>query len=70
MVQVHQKVREAFSREVSIVDLFRYPTINALAGFLSNDAAAPRPSPPAQRDRSAARAELLKRQGRLRPGRK
>jgi amino acid adenylation domain-containing protein len=35
VVKVHSKVREAFQKELSITDLFRYPTIASLAKFLS-----------------------------------
>jgi acyl-coenzyme A synthetase/AMP-(fatty) acid ligase/acyl carrier protein len=35
LVQVHRKLREAFEKEVSMVDLFRYPTISALAEFFN-----------------------------------
>ena len=35
MTQVQTKLREAFDREVPVVDLFRYPTVSALAGYLS-----------------------------------
>lgn len=35
MAQVQAKLREAFDREVTVVDLFRYPTVSALTGYLS-----------------------------------
>src|SRR5258706_11564214 len=35
MIQVHGRLRETFDRELSIIDLFRYPTINALSEFIS-----------------------------------
>ncbi|NJM73367.1 MAG: amino acid adenylation domain-containing protein, partial [Scytonema sp. RU_4_4] len=31
LVQVHSNLREVFKRDLSIIDLFRYPTINSLA---------------------------------------
>ena len=35
IVQVQNKIREQLEKEVNIVDLFRYPTINALAKFMA-----------------------------------
>ena len=35
MVQVHSKLRATFKREVSIVEMFQYPTIKSLAKHLS-----------------------------------
>ena len=35
IVQVHDKLRERFKFEVSLVDLFEYPSINSLAEHLS-----------------------------------
>ncbi|HEX8719954.1 MAG TPA: amino acid adenylation domain-containing protein [Pyrinomonadaceae bacterium] len=43
LVQVHQKLNAALGRELSIVDLFKYPTISALADHLSSEADAPPP---------------------------
>jgi amino acid adenylation domain-containing protein len=37
VVQIHNQLREAFSRELPILDLFRYPTIAALAKELSQE---------------------------------
>ena len=34
LVQVHSKLRTALNRDLSIVDLLRYPTINTLANYL------------------------------------
>ncbi|MFO1432623.1 MAG: amino acid adenylation domain-containing protein [Candidatus Competibacteraceae bacterium] len=36
LIQVHWRLREMFDRELSIVDLFKYPTIHALAGYVSH----------------------------------
>ncbi|MEH1860172.1 MAG: amino acid adenylation domain-containing protein [Nostoc sp.] len=35
LVQVHSKLREAFKSNVSIIELFRYPTIRSLAEYFS-----------------------------------
>jgi amino acid adenylation domain-containing protein len=42
MAQVHSKLREIDSSEMSIVDLFQYPTVSALARYLSRPPAIPR----------------------------
>ncbi|MEO5590706.1 MAG: AMP-binding protein, partial [Gemmatimonadaceae bacterium] len=36
-VQVHGRLKNVVRRDVSITDLFRFPTIRALAGYLSTD---------------------------------
>jgi hypothetical protein len=36
IVQVHSKIREIFNSPISVVDLYRYPTINALAQELGH----------------------------------
>jgi amino acid adenylation domain-containing protein len=41
MVQVHTRLREIVEREISMVDLFKYPTISALAEFLSDEQRGP-----------------------------
>jgi len=40
MVQVYNKLREAFHKDVPMVELFRNPTIATLSGYFSGDAAA------------------------------
>jgi acyl-CoA synthetase (AMP-forming)/AMP-acid ligase II/acyl carrier protein len=35
IIQVHARLKEAISREVAVVDLFKFPTISALASHLS-----------------------------------
>ena len=37
LVQVHSKLRQALATELTITDLFRYPTINALTNHLNQD---------------------------------
>jgi amino acid adenylation domain-containing protein len=44
LVQVHSKLREAFKRDLSVLDLFRYPTINSLANYF-NQVKNQQPSP-------------------------
>ncbi|MFQ5632175.1 MAG: AMP-binding protein, partial [bacterium] len=36
LIQVHGKLKALFDKEISIVDLFKYTTVNALAEFLTN----------------------------------
>ncbi|WP_413198525.1 amino acid adenylation domain-containing protein [Nostoc piscinale] len=35
LVQVHSKLREKFTKDLAVLDLFRYPTINSLANYLT-----------------------------------
>ena len=35
MVRVHGRLSEVLSREISLVDLLRYPTVALLSGFVS-----------------------------------
>jgi acyl carrier protein len=37
MVQVHSKMREALKKDIAMVDLFQYPTVSALAGYLNRE---------------------------------
>jgi hypothetical protein len=37
MVKVHDDLKEALDGEISIVDLYRHPTVSTLAGFLSKN---------------------------------
>jgi hypothetical protein len=38
IVQIHARLQTALNRKLSIIDLFRYPTIAALASMLSQEA--------------------------------
>ncbi len=64
IVQVNSKLREVMQSEVSIIDMFKYPTVSALAEHLSRDA----PAAPAQPSRNTAQArhEAMDAQRRLR----
>ncbi|MFW9261381.1 amino acid adenylation domain-containing protein [Nostoc sp. CALU 546] len=35
LVQVHSKLREVFKKDLSVIDLFRYPTISSLADYFN-----------------------------------
>ena len=39
MAQAHSRMRELFKRDLSMIELFRYPTISTLAKYLRQDAA-------------------------------
>jgi amino acid adenylation domain-containing protein/FkbM family methyltransferase len=54
LVQVRDRLREVFGREVPIIELFRHPTVSSLAEFLSSRGAAARD---ARAGRRAARPE-------------
>jgi len=61
LVQVHARLREALSREVTMVQLFRHPTVQALARFLEGEE---RESPAlAAAEERARRAEAGKQEG-------
>src|SRR4051794_26667982 len=52
MVQVQSKIREQLHQEISIIDLFVYPTIRSLAGHIRglSAPAAPAPTPAVRAD--------------------
>ncbi|HEX8651125.1 MAG TPA: non-ribosomal peptide synthase/polyketide synthase [Pyrinomonadaceae bacterium] len=37
MAQVHNKLRETFKREISLIEMFKYPTVRSLAEYLSRE---------------------------------
>lgn len=45
IVRMHKQLKAQFGERVSVVDLFKYPKISALATYLSQAAAAPEPEP-------------------------
>jgi acyl carrier protein len=64
MIRVQSKLREVLHRDLSIVDMFKYPTISALATYLGQ---AQSDSPPRHGDdRAEKRREGNDRQQRLR----
>ncbi len=72
LVQVLSKLQKALGRELSVIDLFRYPSVSALASYLEKAEAAPKRSvhkatERAQKQREAARQRILTR-GRPGPG--
>ena len=37
MIQIHTRLNQLLSKELSVVDLFRFPTVSSLAGYLSQE---------------------------------
>jgi hypothetical protein len=63
-IQVHRKLREMFERELSIIDVFKYPTVSAMAGFLSQETDT-KSSAQAEQERGANRKASMKRRRQL-----
>jgi natural product biosynthesis luciferase-like monooxygenase protein len=63
-VKVHRQLVEAFAREIAITDLFRFPTVRALAEHLSDASASPGLEHSAERGALRRRA-LAERRARL-----
>jgi natural product biosynthesis luciferase-like monooxygenase protein len=64
MAQVSTKLRSALGRDISLVDLFRYPTVHALAKSLEGGPA--EPSGPSPAGRGQARRESMARRRQVR----
>jgi hypothetical protein len=60
VVQVQRKLRSLFSADLVVTDFFRYPTLGALAAYLSETERATECSNPAE-ERSVARREAMRR---------
>jgi len=58
-VKAHRRLTEAFTRPIAITDLFRYPTVRALAAFLGADAGAD--AVQKAEDRAETRREMMAR---------
>jgi nonribosomal peptide synthetase DhbF len=61
LARLHRRLRDSLGRELSVVDLFRFPTVAALARHLDPDAA-PGGDGAAGRGRAATRQKLMRRQ--------
>jgi amino acid adenylation domain-containing protein len=61
IVQVNNRLHEVLRVDVSLIDMFKYPTVNALAEYLSRESAAP-----AARGASQTRLEATERQRQMR----
>ncbi|WP_460203568.1 amino acid adenylation domain-containing protein [Scytonema sp. NUACC21] len=65
VIQVHGKLRQALDWELSMVDIFQYPTISALANYYSQQQSE-RPSFEHTQERAQGRKDLMKQQRQLR----
>ncbi|MDB4947768.1 MAG: Malonyl CoA-acyl carrier protein transacylase [Gemmatimonadetes bacterium] len=63
LTRMHERLREELGREVSMIDLFQYPSVAALAEHLEAAAAGGQPTeaPRQSKDRGAARRAMLQR---------
>ncbi|MFN2416716.1 MAG: amino acid adenylation domain-containing protein [Pyrinomonadaceae bacterium] len=68
VVQVNGRLREAFGRDVPIVEMFRHPTVGTLARFIEGGGDE-RPSFGQAQSRAARQAEAMSRQQRATQGR-
>jgi amino acid adenylation domain-containing protein len=62
MIQVHAKLREVFGREISMVEMFQYPTISEAARYLSAGSGDGEPSFQESHDRAEFRLASRNRQ--------
>ncbi len=60
-IQVHSRLQEILNRNLSIVDLFRYPTISAFTQFLNQEQDVEQLTVEKSRDRADKQKEALKR---------
>jgi natural product biosynthesis luciferase-like monooxygenase protein len=58
-VQVNNRLKEELERDLSVVELFQYPTVRALAGHLGNGAAEEQSGVAQGQDRARKRREAL-----------
>jgi acyl carrier protein len=65
VIQVHGKLRQALDWELSVVDIFQYPTISALANYYGQQQSE-RPSFEHCHERAEGRKDLMKQQRQLR----
>jgi natural product biosynthesis luciferase-like monooxygenase protein len=66
MVQVHSELQELLGRPLSLISLFRFPTVSALAAHLSNDDTGDAPGLTRSAERADRRRESLARRQQLR----
>jgi surfactin family lipopeptide synthetase C len=64
-IQVHGKLQDLFKREISVVEIFRYPTVSALAAYLGQEQSEQIFFQPTY-DRAEVRRKSVKRQRQLR----
>ncbi len=64
MVQANSELRIAFERDISTIDMFKYPTVNSLAEYLTKDQDDPG-SLQQSKTRAETRREFMKRRKKL-----
>jgi amino acid adenylation domain-containing protein len=66
IVQVHNRLKDTYTRSISVIDMFKYPTISSLAEYLSQEEVEPpsddRSKRPARSLRAAAQRQRTRRQ--------
>ncbi len=67
LVRVLTKLTAALEREISVIDLFRYPTVSSLASHLEKADVAPRRSIQRATERAQKQREAARQQVRMRP---
>jgi acyl carrier protein len=66
MVQVHSRLREKLEPDLTMIDLFKYPTVSTLARFLSEETSAPEVSSQPTHDQVRSRRKSSQRQRQVR----
>jgi acyl carrier protein len=64
LLKVHHLLGQRLGRELSLVDLFRYPTVRRLAGALVDVPAGPAAEPRGRRYRDVDRIRMARARGR------
>jgi hypothetical protein len=64
-VRVHSRLGQVFEKKLSITDLFRFPTVSALAGYLGEEDGVA--TPRAGADRAARRRKMMVRRRQRHP---
>ncbi|HEV7785993.1 MAG TPA: phosphopantetheine-binding protein, partial [Thermoanaerobaculia bacterium] len=59
LLQAHSELSARLGREIAVVDLFRYPTVNALARALTQEPSAPDEGRRDERDRAARKWQAI-----------
>jgi acyl carrier protein len=67
-VQVHRRLKEALQRDLSITDIFRFPTVQSLAAYLAGQADGQNDSAQQGTDRAQGRRAAMQRRQQQRSG--
>ncbi|HEX6292477.1 MAG TPA: amino acid adenylation domain-containing protein [Herpetosiphonaceae bacterium] len=65
LIQIHRRLCETVSPNLSVVELFQYPTISALSRHITGDRPGP-PAPQQAQERAATRLETMRQQRQFR----